>query len=310
VPGLANRARTLIPFSGLPLRRRDEWYRPFFIVGSGRSGTTLLRRILCANPGVHIPPETYVLGRVIGMYAEHDTLRWRHLVYLVLGSFEFHRQFDEFECTLRPAAQKLLDLPRRERSLARILNEIYLCHAAFKGVDCERWGDKTPSNVFSMRPITKVFPDARFVNVIRDGCDVVQSFLSSGLNESPESAANVWARSLSAAAAYRLKHPEACLDVRYEDLVRKPEETIRALCSFLEIDFVERMLQSESVATTMGDVALLEHHENVKKPLSASRVGRGRADLTPHQKARLAPILDPWLSKLGYPLAQEAPSGA
>ena len=42
---------------GRPLHGRDR-YRPFFIVGSGRCGSTLLRAMLEAHPDVHVPPES------------------------------------------------------------------------------------------------------------------------------------------------------------------------------------------------------------------------------------------------------------
>ena len=52
-----------ILIKGRPLHSTVR-YMPFFIIGSGRSGNTLLRTILETHPEVHIPPETYVIGKV------------------------------------------------------------------------------------------------------------------------------------------------------------------------------------------------------------------------------------------------------
>ena len=58
------RSRRIVTGQRVPLNR-DEGYRPFFIVGSGRSGNTLMRRVLQTSPELHIPPETFVLGDCI-----------------------------------------------------------------------------------------------------------------------------------------------------------------------------------------------------------------------------------------------------
>ena len=110
--------RSGIPGLGHPLQR-GEPYRPFFIVGSGRSGNTVLRRMLCAHGDLHIPPETYVLGDVIRVFRRHRGLLWRDLVPLVLGKFEFYPEFVTFDVSLRPLARRVLPGPRRVAGIHR-----------------------------------------------------------------------------------------------------------------------------------------------------------------------------------------------
>lgn len=59
-----------IYWNSIPLNNNED-YKPFFIIGSGRSGNTLLRRILTKKNGIVIPPETYVLGKVIRLHKAH-----------------------------------------------------------------------------------------------------------------------------------------------------------------------------------------------------------------------------------------------
>ena len=47
---------------------------PFFIVGSSRSGTTLLRLILCGHSRLHIPPETWFIADLVDRFPLHDPL--------------------------------------------------------------------------------------------------------------------------------------------------------------------------------------------------------------------------------------------
>lgn len=55
-------------------------------------------------------------------------------------------------------------------------------------------------------------------------------------------------------------HPAQYIEVRYENLVEKPEELTRAICNFLEIDYLNEMIQdSEAITKRMGDVPELKH---------------------------------------------------
>ena len=56
--------RARLPFLGYALHG-EERHDPFFVIGVGRSGNTLFRRILTAHSELHIPPETFVLGDVL-----------------------------------------------------------------------------------------------------------------------------------------------------------------------------------------------------------------------------------------------------
>ncbi|MEO7677469.1 MAG: sulfotransferase, partial [Verrucomicrobiota bacterium] len=155
---------------------RGELHRPFFIVGSGRSGNTLLRRLLQASPEVHIPPETYVLGKVIRAFRKYRwILPWEQLINLTLAIFEFYPEFDKFEVSLRPLAQRLQDAPPGSRSLALMLDALYRFHGEQTGKTFSVWGDKTPNNSYALDRIVSVFPRAQFIHILRDGGDVVPS---------------------------------------------------------------------------------------------------------------------------------------
>ncbi len=85
--------RRRIRFLGYPLRG-EERFRPFFIIGVGRSGNTLFRRILTAHSELHIPPETFVLGECIRKFKRYGRwLDWPDAVSLIMGLFAFHPEF-------------------------------------------------------------------------------------------------------------------------------------------------------------------------------------------------------------------------
>jgi hypothetical protein len=294
------RTASALPAPWHPLHR-DEHVAPFFIIGSGRSGTTLLRRMLQAHPDVHVPPETAVLGRVIKLYRQSRGRPWPDIVHLVLGTFEYHPDFGAFEMALGPLARELEALPRSERSLARILDGFYRYHARTQGRSPRVWGDKSPINTLFLERIRRVFPDMAAIHVLRDGGDVVQSFVSTGVIPSLDDAADRWVTAVRCAQRYGRRHPERYLEVRYETLVTEPEPTIRRVCDLLGLSFVPAMLASESLAHTLGDVPRLAHHDAVKRPVSSDAVGKGRRALSAGDRSRVGPRMDPLLRELGYP---------
>jgi hypothetical protein len=289
-----------IPFLGYPLRTSAVEIKPFFIVGSGRSGNTLLRRILLSHSELYIPPETYVLGRSIRTFRQNNGMRWKDLVYLTLSLFEFHPEFGTFECSLRPLANDLKQIPSGSRNLAYILDSLYRYHAETKGFQLSRWGDKTPLNVFDLPILNKVFPKAQFIHIVRDGCDVVESYLRSGIYTDLLSAGKRWSNSVRAFRDFSRKHPSSCFVIRYEDLVLSPHDTIQGVCDFLQVEFEDQMLDSEELSGLMGDVDMHSHHKRVGGKITSSRIGAGRESLSAEEKQVLSELIDTDLVQLGY----------
>jgi hypothetical protein len=90
--------------------------------------------------------------------------------------------------------------------------------------------------------------------------------------------------------------------VRYEDLILAPEETLRGLLEFLEVE-----AGPEAVAATL-EVAnqpreLLDQHRTVSDPVET--IGRWRRDLPPELAAECNEILAPVLEGFGYPTELE-----
>lgn len=273
---------------------------PFFIIGSGRSGNTLLRRILTAHSELHIPPENHALGAAITVYRRNRSLPWPHLVDLVLGTFQFSHGFEVFDLELRPLAERLHDAPKAQRSLAHIIDSFYRFHAEAHGEKCDYWGDKTPLNTFNAFKIGAVFPDARFIHVLRDGMDVVESYVRAGLVKSHEEAAERWVSSVEAAQLVERRYGEQFLEVRYEALVVEPARVVRGVCDFLGVDLEPDMLTATEHTKGMGDVGHYEHHAQAQLPIHTESIGKGRRTLDPRVMTMLSSVMGPHLRELGY----------
>jgi hypothetical protein len=299
---VASLARDIAFGSRHPLARGED-VRPFFIVGSGRSGSTLLRRILLGNPEVHIPPEMVALSESIRVYRRRRARAWPDLVDATLAAFEAHPGFAELGVSLRPLADELAVAPEETRSLALVLDALYRTHGRARGRAFTRWGDKTPLNAFHLPAITAVFPRAQSVHVLRDGVDAARSYLRAGLQPDLGAAALRWRESVAAVRGFMRKRPGACREIRYEELVAQPSAVVAGLCAFLDLGFDPSMLEARDRAGALADVARHPHLSAVFEPIGVGSIGRGRRDLAPVEAAQLQRLIGADLARLGYPPA-------
>lgn len=292
---------------GWPLRTERDRYAPVFIIGSARSGTTLMRAILTAHPALHIPPETACFS-AIRKFHRYRRLPWSDALRIVLTAFEYHRTFARFlDRPLTPLYQELVEMPPAVRSLAFVLHRFYMFHASLMKPEATRWGDKTPWNTFALRSIDGVFPDARFLHMVRDGRDVVASLLTMGRYTDASEAARRWVASIRVARRFGARHPDRYLEVRYEDLVTELPREVERVCAFLDLPRDERMLRHHEVHHVVGDVENVAHMAGARGAVHAASIGKWQTTLSAEQARAAQRVAGPLLAELGYGGAGAAP---
>lgn len=134
------------------------------------------------------------------------------------------------------------------------------------GFPSGRWVEKTPSNVHNIPAILAGIPTARVIHIVRDGRDVITSRhpLQKGRYVSTER----WVNDVSAGAG--CEHLERVTVVRYRDLVRDYERTMRRLCDFLDLTFAQEFMHYPRTATVQRHPAW----KGPARPLSVSSVDR------------------------------------
>jgi len=276
---------------------------PFpFIVGVGRSGTTLLRLMLDAHPDLAIPNETLFLQDLIRKSASKD-----EFLDIVTG-FETWPNLAVDAGELRAAIAPAV-------SLADAVRAFYRLYARRHGKT--RWGDKTPYYRVFMADIQRLLPEAHFIHVIRDGRDSALSYqgLWFGPGDDFEVQARFWAKAVADARAMS-RMVEHYSEVRYETLVGDPEATLREICAGLALDFDPAMLAyhrgaEERLAEfrqpfgpkdrTPHDLkTFVAIHDRAKAPPDASRIGRWRSEMSRDDLRRYEAIAGPTLRALGY----------
>lgn len=288
---------------GLALQRRrnarlaGQEPPPLFIIGSGRSGNTLVRRVLMATEEIYIPPETFVVGDIIEGWTRAGLLTWREKVWLFCAHFEKHDHFPDLGLpNLNDFAEAAAKLP--DRTLRSLFDAFYVHLARANGSSAPRWGDKTPFNTFHLPAIRAVFPDAQFLWLLRDGRDSALSYVEAGLFESVDAAARRWVTANTACEALASENGADVYRQSYEALVSDPEDCFAAICAWANLPFRPEMLSASP--GKLGDVEAHAHHDNVRRPISAASVGRWRQRMSPADLDSLPGEFWSLMERLGY----------
>ena len=279
---------------------------PFpFIVGCGRSGSTLLRAMCDAHPALTVPPESHFIVSLAprGRGAAARPLDVAGFLDRLSASERFALwglDRDQVAVALESAAP--LSYPAAVRA-------IFQLWAAAQGK--ERYADKTPGYVLHIPTLARLFPEAVFIHLIRDGRDVAASFLELGWADRIEEAALHWRlRVRRGQRAGRALPAGRYHELRYEDLVADPASRLRDLCSAIEVPYSTAMLDPTDRA---GDVIRTTRHPAYHQRLAVPPtpgLRNWRVELSELDVARFELLAGATLTELGYERAGARPSAA
>ncbi|MFZ0547489.1 MAG: sulfotransferase [Candidatus Promineifilaceae bacterium] len=277
--------------------------QPFFIVGVHRSGTTLLRYMLSSSPRIYIPPESDFIPRFFLKRPSHH-LDEEQVEKILNFIFTRYRFVKEWEGEAPQAA--LFFEQRNPQTAAGFLDHLYRSYAEQKGA--VRWGDKTPIYSSYIDLIHQIFPQAKFIHIIRDGRDVALSILDKwGDKEFHVDiyfAARNWVRRIrQGQASGKRIGSDLFYELHYESLVDEPERELRAICDFLDEPFVEEMVTHHRQASQQIESG--SFHDAVRQPANKSRIGRWREEMSPADLRLFERIAAPLLTELGYKTASD-----
>ncbi|MBI4259823.1 MAG: sulfotransferase [Actinobacteria bacterium] len=282
----------------------DPAVPPAFVVGPGRSGTTMLRLMLDAHPRLAIPPESHfvpAVWRVRRRYQRPGGVDAARLARDIVGTFRFREWGLPAEEVLDRV--RALDRP----TVADVVEAAFLAYAAHHGKD--RWGDKTPSYGLDLPLIAGMFPEARFVHLVRDGRDVALSLRDVPWGTSdPVQAAEFWSHRVRVARRDGTAlGPGRFLELRYEDLVADPEGVLGRVCGFLDLDLRPEMLRYFERSGRALPERVRRSHEHEGKPPTAG-LRDWRREMDPVDVALFEAVAGEELEALGYERSTPRPS--
>lgn len=152
----------------------------FFAVGSGRSGTTMFRRLLTVHPDIFMPRETHWIPIMYDYFGlreaeSEELIRIMEETYMAKGRTALLRITDK--CPI-PHDEFMAGFRRRLPASGKCAIRVFM--DAFYGYLCELHGaktagDKTPDYAQCMTVLQSIWPEAKFLHIYRDGRDVALS---------------------------------------------------------------------------------------------------------------------------------------
>jgi hypothetical protein len=232
---------------------------PVFVLGVRRSGTTLLRVMLDRHSQLAVPDESYFIPQLA------DRHRGPIDVDAFVDDLRRLPTLREWDVDIGAVREKL----RPGQPPGEAIGAVYETYAAGQGK--ARWGDKTPMYMQRLPMLERLFPDAHYVHLVRDGRDCALSFaqMPEGIVTRswahPRGAAGFacqWRAEVVAAHELGKRVGARMLEVRYEELVADPKQTLRRICEHVDLAFEPAMLEYAASV----DVARQPHHQSLTRP--------------------------------------------
>lgn len=233
-----------------------------FIIGVGRSGTSLLQSMLNSHSKIAFLPETHYLRNYL---AKYEVVSGRKL-NKIISDIKNDKYLNRLRFKLEPLINKCIN--NNSFSVLKFYKEILELYKNIKNK--KHIGDKDPKNIEYFDTIKKYFPDSYVIHIIRDPRDVVLSRLKAewSKNRSLLIHSLIYEEQMNIAIR---KGPELFgdryIEVKYENLITDAKKTLRKLCKHLVIEFEEGMLE---YMHNSGDIVAEDEKEwkkNVFKPV-------------------------------------------
>jgi hypothetical protein len=254
---------------------------PVFVVGSMRSGSTMLRLILDSHPDIAIGGETGFMGAVLATKQ--------------IPSWNFGKGwYERLGWTESELDERLRDF----------YGGLFERHARSQGKP--RWGEKTPFHTAHMPEMARLFPDARIIGIVRHPGAVAAS-LRKRFHYTFAEALDYWSATnveMVRAGAELGDRFAAC---RYEDLVVEEEAVLREVLAHLGAPWSEDVLEHHRVHKARGTPRAAEGSTVAHDAVDASRAAQWTADVSTEDRRDLARVTG-LAELLGYDVLDPAPT--
>jgi protein-tyrosine sulfotransferase len=263
--------------------------QPFYIVSAGRSGSTLLRRLLMAGGEIHIPPESDDFQvKIFLQHLEQSEMTWPMQCQELSELYDKSGLNKFWGISRNEYYQYLLSTPVQEQTLYSKIWSLHHLHAQNNAAQHKRVADKTPLLVEWMPWLHLVNSNVIFIFLIRDIRDVIASRMKY-FNESPEKAFRRYYTAMRAAEKFKELQPSHFLQIRYEDLVYNTKDILSQLCNRTGLLYSDDMLTDP--LQKLGDDHL-PHHTEVHLPVSDKGIGRWKDQLDENSLKKIYELVE------------------
>lgn len=270
---------------------------PFFIVGCGRSGTTLLQILLDTCPNIAIPPESFLFARFSRIFGAYGDLRHEKNLRRFVEDLLSDARIREWKLrvTVADFCKEVKDF-----SIRGVLSVLFGFYAQQERKS--RWGEKTPYHAFYLSQIKAVFRDAKIIHLVRDGRDVAASYKEIWFGPtSAASAAALWRKYINIFQEFkRTAKPDDYLEIKYEDMVANPQESVDRISRFLNEDSYDVQTSLPESDRRRFYLNISGHHQSLSEPISKNKTGMFKQKLKPREVEMFESVAGRELELYGY----------
>lgn len=272
----------------------DTRMNPIFIVGTPRSGTTLMTAFLSAHPKIAISPETHFFNFWLPNFQQREIYDFWHI-------FSNSKRFSYFGIEPEPVLSRALKHGKlNHQNIFEGLLEAYGMHQKKS-----RWGEKTPDHHQHLDQILNWYPKAKVVWMVRDPRSVVSSLLKSyWTNSLTSSNAGLWRQGIIELGKW--ENDERVKVVLYESLIQNTVPTLKNICVFLGEVYSQDMVDQRStqnIPIVNRDRWTKQHLQKSLNPLEPASLHKWEKDLSQWQVGMIEYICRKEMKKYDYSFA-------
>ncbi len=238
--------------------------------------------MLNAHSRLRVPHETHFLRPLLARFPLQGILNREQIIEAreIVKHEGWWRRWKCPEETL----DQCLD-GQQPMDLATLISRVYVGTSGME--EHARWGDKTPIYALDIPQLAIVFPQAKFIHLIRDARDVVISIRNAGwLDRDLRRICQMWSGFTRDAVTHgRPMGDSKYLEVRYEDLVDDTERELRRICAFLGEEFDPGMLESHISQSKEISILKKEFHSKLNRVPSVCDKARWKKEMHPLEVA-------------------------
>lgn len=230
---------------------KKKQYQPVFILGCYRSGTTLVRNILNYHEKIAVTPETHFFDMLISNRKRYGDLKNADTFHLlkksVLRKMEKYHKQKWGAHKHKGGSWEIVDIEKARRRFEKVYNlkELFIAvlELTASKKDYQILVEKTPMHTYFVKEVLSYFPDAKIINVVRDGREVCASASKKEWKADKYESAARWIMSLEYIDKCNFKDGNF-LEIRYEELICNSREVLGEISEFIGLGFDERFFRN------------------------------------------------------------------
>lgn len=272
----------------------------FFLVYDSRSGSTFLANLLVKYVGAAIPPETNFVYKILSNYNKNtidndrDLNNILEIIYKDRKFSDWNLERKELESCIKP------NLPL---TIGNLILEICSLYKNKNFPNSKIFGLKKSYYLTQYEQMKKMFPQAKFVGIVRDGRAVfnskkhsIYSVTGKPFETNPYKAAKRWCKICRKLREVQNKYPQETISIRYEEMIQDTEQTVDRVSQFLNVTELQELEnKTYAIPDRYGEL-----HKNVNKKPLTNRINAWQKSLSAQEIYAFESIAHKELTLAGY----------